>query len=89
VTLALLTECVFSPRWRYAGRAGSLAEYERVRAPLPPRERAADAARQLAQLPWFARNLAIKACVVAGLRPLAHRLGVSAAGLLPRPTAAG
>ena len=66
VTLALLTECVFSSRWRYAGRTGSLAEYERV--PLRGRARARNALRQLAQLPWFARNLAIKALVVARLR---------------------
>ena len=66
VTLALLTECVFSSRWRYAGRTGSLAEYERV--PLRGRARARNALRQLAELPWFARNLAIKALVVARLR---------------------
>ena len=76
VTLALLTECVPSPWWRYAGRTGSLAEYERPDAPLRGRERAANALRQLAELPWFARNLAIKALVVARLRPLAHRLGL-------------
>ena len=29
VTLALLAECALSPRWRYVGRTGSLAEYER------------------------------------------------------------
>ena len=32
VTLALLVECALSPRWRYVGRTGSLAEYERVEA---------------------------------------------------------
>jgi hypothetical protein len=66
VTLALLTECVFSARWRYAGRTGSLAEYER--APLRGFARVRNAARQLAQLPWFARNLAIKVLIVARLR---------------------
>jgi hypothetical protein len=66
VTLALLTECVFSSRWRYAGRTGSLAEYER--ASLDGRARARNALRQLAELPWFARNLAIKVLIVAGLR---------------------
>jgi Methyltransferase domain len=76
VTLALLTECLPSPWWRYAGRTGSLAEYERPAAPLRGRERALDALRQLAQLPWFARNLAIKLLVVARLRPVAHRLGL-------------
>jgi hypothetical protein len=66
VTLALLTECVFSSRWRYAGRTGSLAEYERVA--LGGRARARNALRQLAELPWFARNLAIKVLIVAQLR---------------------
>jgi predicted O-methyltransferase YrrM len=76
VTLALLAECTGSARWRYAGRTGSLAEYERLAAPVGAGERARDAARQLAQLPWFARNLAIKLLVLAGLRPLAHRIGL-------------
>jgi predicted O-methyltransferase YrrM len=68
VTLALLAECVPSTRWRYAGRTGSLAEYERQHAPLRGRARALNVGRQLAQLPWFARNLALKALVLAGLR---------------------
>jgi Methyltransferase domain len=66
VTLALLTECVFSGRWRYAGRTGSLAEYEG--APVHGRARASNVLRQLAQLPWFARNVAIKLLIVARLR---------------------
>ena len=66
VTLALLTECVFSPRWRYAGRTGSLAEYERV--PLHGAARARNALRQLVELPWFLRNLTIKVLIVARLR---------------------
>jgi predicted O-methyltransferase YrrM len=74
VTLALLAECVFSGRWRYVGRTGSLAEYER--AAMRGRARLAGTARQLAQLPWFARNLAIKALVLARLNPLAHALGL-------------
>jgi predicted O-methyltransferase YrrM len=79
VTGALLLECVArGARWRYAGRTGSLAEYERVAAPLSPADRARDAARQLAQLPWFARNVLIKALVLAGLRGVAHRVGLPA-----------
>jgi predicted O-methyltransferase YrrM len=66
VTLALLTECVFSSRWRYAGRTGSLAEYER--ASLHGVERVRNVARQLVELPWFARNLVIKVLIVARLR---------------------
>ena len=57
---------------------GSLAEYERLAAPPPLAARVRDAARQLAQLPWFARNVLIKALVLAGLRPLAHRIGLPA-----------
>jgi Methyltransferase domain len=66
VTLALLAECVFSARWRYAGRTGSLAEYER--GALHGRARARNALRQLAELPWFARNLVLKVLIVARLR---------------------
>jgi predicted O-methyltransferase YrrM len=74
VTLALLAECVFSARWRYVGRTGSLAEYSRTT--VRGRARVVDAARQLAQLPWFARNLAIKALVLARLKPAARALGL-------------
>ena len=62
VTLALLRGCLFSRRLRYAGRAGSLAEYRRE--PGGP----GSALRQLAQLPWFARNLVLKALIVVRLR---------------------
>jgi predicted O-methyltransferase YrrM len=78
VTGALLAECVARGGWRYAGRTGSLAEYERLAAPLTGAARARDAVRQLAQLPWFARNVLFKALVLAGLRPVAHRLGLPA-----------
>ena len=67
VTLALFTSVLRG--WRYAGRTGSLAEYRR--APARPR----DVARQLAELPWFARNVAFKALIVAGRRDWAERLG--------------
>ena len=75
VTLAILR--VLAPgRWfRYAGRTGSLAEYRRVGRPLGPRARLRNGGRQLAELPWFARNLAIKLALVAGLRPVARALG--------------
>jgi Methyltransferase domain len=78
VTAALLVECVARDSWRYVGRTGSLAEYERPAEPLSGRERLANAARQLAQLPWFARNVLIKVLVLAGLRRLAHRIGLPA-----------
>ena len=68
VTGALLAECVLGGGWRYAGRTGSLAEYERLGSPLRGRARVRDAARQLAELPWFARNLVLKLEIVLGLR---------------------
>jgi hypothetical protein len=83
VTGALLAECVFSPLWRYRGRAGSLAEFERVGAPTRGAARIRDALRQLAELPWFARNVAIKVLVLARLRPLAERLGLPAGAPWP------
>lgn len=73
VTLALLRWVAFGAEFRYVGRSRSLAEYRRER--LSGREQTASALRQLAQLAWFARNLAIKAAIVARLRPLARRLG--------------
>ena len=78
VTGALLVECVGGREWRYRGRTGSLADYERLAAPLRGGARASNAARQLAELPWFARNVLFKVLVSAGLRGVAHRLGLPA-----------
>lgn len=65
VTLALLIAVTPSARWRYLGRAGSLAEYARhdVRGPA----RARSVVAQLTQVPWFWRNLAVKVLIVARL----------------------
>jgi predicted O-methyltransferase YrrM len=73
VTLALAATVMFSGRWRYAGRSRSLAEYRRE--PVRGAARVANVARQLAQLPWFARNLAVKALIVARLSRAARLLG--------------
>lgn len=73
VTAALLRAITFSPHWRYLGRSRSLAEWERRPQPAGLVERARDAAVQLGSLPWFARNVAIKALMLAG-RPRAARL---------------
>ena len=62
VTLALLTTTAFARRWRYLGRDGSLARFARADV-----GRASNAARQLRELPWFARNLAVKALIVGRL----------------------
>ena len=69
VTLALLRAVTFAPGWRYRGRDGSLAEYERAgNAPGP-------VVAQLASLGWFARNLVVKVLIVSRLGFLARALG--------------
>ncbi|MET0729385.1 MAG: class I SAM-dependent methyltransferase [Acidimicrobiales bacterium] len=73
VTAALLVTLLPGDRFRYVGRSGSLSEYRAER--LTPPERVRNALHQLAQLPWFARNLLIKALIVAKARPLARLVG--------------
>jgi hypothetical protein len=74
VTLAIGAKLMFSGRWRFAGRSRSLAEYR-----AEPLEgvgaRAANVGRQLAQAPWFARNVLIKVLVTAKLGRAARVLG--------------
>jgi hypothetical protein len=70
VTLALLRTVVFARGWRYAGRDGSLAEWVRA-----PRRGPGQVAEQLLQLGWFVRNVAVKALILARLRPAARLLG--------------
>ena len=66
VTLAILRDLLWGSRFRYVGRSRSLTEY---RADLDgtPRSRVLNALRQLAQLPWFAKNLAVKVIITAKL----------------------
>jgi predicted O-methyltransferase YrrM len=66
VTLASLRLLLAGSEFRYLGRSGSLAEYVRER--LDGRARLANAGAQLAQLPWFARNLVLKLAIVLRLR---------------------
>jgi predicted O-methyltransferase YrrM len=74
VTAAIAAELVPAGGWRYVGRSRSLAEYRRE--PLTTwRARLANVGRQLAQVPWFARNVAIKALMVARLGRVARVLG--------------
>jgi hypothetical protein len=63
VTLALLTTTVLGRRWRYLGREGSLAEFVREDV-----HGWRNAARQLRELGWFARNVVVKGLIVARLR---------------------
>ena len=73
VTLAILRTLTFGFRFRYVGRVGSLAEY---RCELVARgTRVRNAVRQLAELPWFLRNVTIKVLLVAHLGPLTRVLG--------------
>jgi predicted O-methyltransferase YrrM len=74
VTLAIGRALLWSGRFRYAGRAGSLASY-RAEPTATPAGRVANAARQLAQLPWFARNVAIKVLIMSGLGRATRFLG--------------
>jgi predicted O-methyltransferase YrrM len=73
VTLALLTALFAGKRFRYVGRAQSMAEYRRE--DLAPRARVANALRQAVEVPWFLRNVVIKVLIVAKLTPLTRLLG--------------
>lgn len=75
VTLAILRVLAFGRQYVYEGRIGSLAEYRRLDRPLRSASRAGNALRQVAQLPWFARNVAIKLALVLKLRRVALALG--------------
>jgi hypothetical protein len=75
VTLALLRLLALGGEFLYVGRERSLAEYRRVATTLAPAERLRNAVRQLAQLPWFARNVLIKVAIVLRARPLLRLLG--------------
>ena len=71
VTLAILRELAAGRRFRYVGRSRSLTIY---RADLHG-GRVSNATRQLAQLPWFVKNLALKVVLKLGLGRLLRRLG--------------
>ena len=73
VTGALVAELFFSSELRYLGRSRSMTHYRRQ--PLTLGDRVRNAGRQAAQLPWFARNLVIKALIVAKLGRLTRVLG--------------
>ncbi|HWT92940.1 MAG TPA: class I SAM-dependent methyltransferase [Solirubrobacteraceae bacterium] len=73
VTLALLKVTFLGRKWRYVGRSTSMAEFRRE--DLGGRAWLANLARQAAQLPWFVRNVIVKALIVAKLRPVARLLG--------------
>jgi predicted O-methyltransferase YrrM len=74
VTLAILRELLIGTRFRYVGRSRSMTIY-RADLAAGPRARAANAGRQLAQLPWFVKNVALKVALTLGLGKVLGRLG--------------
>jgi predicted O-methyltransferase YrrM len=66
VTLALLRGQLLRDGWRYVGRSRSLAEYRRES--MRRRDRAVNATRQLAQLGWFAKNVALKILIATRVK---------------------
>jgi predicted O-methyltransferase YrrM len=73
VTGAQLRVLFLSRRYRYVGRTSSLAEYRRE--DLSASTRLGNFGRQLAQMPWFARNVAVKVLLTLRLRRAARLLG--------------
>lgn len=75
VTLAIARELIFGRRFRYVGRSRSLVEYRADLAGQGVTGRLRNAARQLAQLPWFLRNVALKVALSTGFGKLLRRWG--------------
>lgn len=73
VTLAVSRLLFFTGSWRYLGRDRSLVRYRREA--LTWQRRLANAGRQMACLPWFGRNLVIKALRTIGLESAGRVLG--------------
>ena len=74
VTLALLTTLVPGGRFRYVGRDGSLARYRREDLGGTASGSPTPAGRRV-ELGWFARNVVIKALLLARLGSVARMLG--------------
>ena len=74
VTLAILRSLVAGSEFRYVGRARSMTIYRRD-LPDSTVARARNAGRQLAQLPWFAKNVGLKVLLTLGLGRLLERAG--------------
>lgn len=72
VTAALVVELFAGGRFRYIGRSESMTQYRRE--VLGGRVRLRNGARQAAQLPWFGRNVVIKALIVGRLGRLTRPL---------------
>jgi len=72
VTGAIAVSLLTSSEWRYLGRSESMTHYRRER--LTSKERVRNVGRQLASLPYFVRNLIIKALILAKLGKLTQPL---------------
>jgi predicted O-methyltransferase YrrM len=74
VTGAIMRQLAFGRRFRYVGRSRSMTIYRADLASSGSR-RWANAGRQLAQLPWFARNVGLKVLLTLGVGKVLTRLG--------------
>jgi predicted O-methyltransferase YrrM len=74
VTAAIMRELLLGDRFRYVGRSRSMTIY---RADLPAGigARGRNAGRQLAQLPWFVKNLLVKVALTLGVGKVLERTG--------------
>ncbi len=70
VTGAIVRSLVWSKRFTYVGRTRSLTEYRADK----PWSRVGNALNQLAQLPWFVKNVALKALMLMRFGPLLRRI---------------
>jgi len=75
VTSAIVRELVLGHRFRYVGRSRSLVEYCADLDHLGLGGRIGNVARQLAQLPWFAKNVALKLMLTLGVGRVLRRIG--------------
>jgi hypothetical protein len=73
VTSAIFSSLLLSGDWRYVGRSRSLAEYRRE--PVKGAARVTNVLRQLAEIPWFIRNVTIKVLLIVKLNKVAKLLG--------------
>ena len=71
VTAAIMRELLLSDRFRYVTRSRSLAVYRAG----SQDGRANSALRQVAQLPWFIKNVGLKVLLTAGLGKTLTKLG--------------
>ena len=73
VTLAIISTLFLGRRFRYLGRTTSMTAYRRE--PVPAGQVGRNLLHQVAELPWFLRNVVVKALILAGLGSVARLLG--------------